>query len=232
MRSVAIRAGLAVATAAPVLAGGSHVAAAAPGCPVAPSPAGEAVMVAMTKATRASHGAATLRRDDAIADAARRWSMRMARTGDFAHSTLSWTQGRSGGQNIAVAPTVQAAYRLMLGSRPHRRNLLTRAWRFIGVGVAVRCDGARFVTINLMAPPPIPPLTDGAVNRGASSWARPCCDDAPVPRTCTVCRHPERAKVDAAQARRAPFRVIAGQHGLAPSGVQRRWRSASGPSAS
>ena len=51
-----------------------------------------------------------------------------------------------------MAPSAAAAFRAMLASPGHRQNLLSRAWRYTGVGAAVRCDGMVFFTINLMAP--------------------------------------------------------------------------------
>jgi uncharacterized protein YkwD len=158
MRSVAPRAAAlaaAVAGAAVAVTVAPQGADSAPGCPVVPSPADEASIVAMTNSTRTSLDAARVRRDDHIADAARRWSVRMANTGAFVHSELGWARGRRAGENIAAASTARAAYRAMLDSPPHRRNILGRGWRFVGIGVAVRCDGMRYVTMNLMAPPSI-----------------------------------------------------------------------------
>lgn len=153
MRSLALRAALAAALAGLVVCTG---AAAAPGCQVAPSPADESRITAMTNATRAAQNLGKLRPDDYIGDAARAWSARMARTGIFEHSTLAWRRGRGAGENIAQAPSAVLAYRALLDSPPHRENILGRAWRFVGIG-AVRCDGTLFVTMNLMAAPGIRP---------------------------------------------------------------------------
>jgi uncharacterized protein YkwD len=157
MRSDVLRATLAAAagTAAVAVAGVPQAADSAPGCAVVPSPDDEAAVVSMTNATRRSRDRARLRRDDSIGDAARRWSVRMARTGALVHSELGWSRGRRAGENIAYAGTARDAYRAMLGSPPHRRNILGRAWRFVGIGVVRRCDGVRYVTMNLMAPPSI-----------------------------------------------------------------------------
>ena len=51
-----------------------------------------------------------------------------------------------------MAPSAAAAFQAMLQSPGHRANMLASAWRFTGVGAAIRCDGMVFFTINLMAP--------------------------------------------------------------------------------
>jgi hypothetical protein len=42
-----------------------------------------------------------------------------------------------------------------------------------------------------------------------------------MPRRCTVCRHEDRAHIDAALLSGAPFRDIAGRHGLSKSALER-----------
>jgi hypothetical protein len=42
-----------------------------------------------------------------------------------------------------------------------------------------------------------------------------------VPRTCTVCGHKERHKIDVALVQREPYRAIAAQHGLSKPALQR-----------
>ena len=44
-----------------------------------------------------------------------------------------------------------------------------------------------------------------------------------MPRTCTVCRHPERGAIDCALAALTPLRVIAGRYGLTRSAVGRHF---------
>jgi hypothetical protein len=44
-----------------------------------------------------------------------------------------------------------------------------------------------------------------------------------MPRTCTVCRHPERAEIDRELVARAPFRNIAARSGLATSSLVRHF---------
>ena len=156
MRSFALRTILAAAVVCPAAALAPTPAGAAPGCAVEPAPRAEASIIAMTNATRASKGRITLRRDDHIADAARSWSARMARSGIFEHSPLTWRRGRNAAENIAQASSAGAAYKALVDSPPHRENILERGWRFVGIG-AVRCDGTLFVAMNLMAAPGIRP---------------------------------------------------------------------------
>lgn len=146
---VALVAAFAAAAALP------SAAAAAPACPAALSPADEASLTAMINQTRAAQGLAKVKKDQVLITAGRRKSMAMARGAAFAHSTsgrLPWADGRAAGQNIAMAPSAVAAFQAMLQSPGHRANLLASAWRFTGIGAAMRCDGMVFFTINLMAP--------------------------------------------------------------------------------
>lgn len=155
MRSVALRAGIASGVAALALAVASGEAAAAPACPTALSPANEAALTAMINQARQAEGIARVKKDPVLRRAGRKKSISMARGGAFTHSSsgrLPWAEGRAAGQNIAMAPSAADALQAMLNSPGHRQNLLSRAWRYTGVGAAARCDGMVFFTINLMAP--------------------------------------------------------------------------------
>jgi uncharacterized protein YkwD len=103
----------------------------------------------MINGARASRALPQVRMHDAIRAAGRRWSVRMARPGEFRHTRLEWTRGRPGGENISVTPTARGSFVAQMNSPPHRRNLLTRAWRSSAWG-RPRCDGALLVTIKLM----------------------------------------------------------------------------------
>jgi uncharacterized protein YkwD len=154
MRLVAPRAAL-VAAAAGLAAALPSAAGAAPACPASLSPGEETTLTAMINRTRAASGLAKVKKDQVLWAAGRRKSMAMANGAAFAHSTsgrLPWADGRAAGQNIAMAPSAAAAFQAMLQSPGHRANLLASAWRFTGVGAALRCDGMVFFTINLMAP--------------------------------------------------------------------------------
>lgn len=158
MRSVVRRVGIVAAIAGLASALAPGTGAAAPACPASLAPADEASLAAMINQTRRAQGVAKVKRDDVLFAVGRRKSMAMARGARFAHSasgaSLPWAKGRAAGQNIAMAPTAEAAFQAMLDSPSHRENLLARAWRFAGVGAARDCSGTLFVTINLMAPAP------------------------------------------------------------------------------
>lgn len=154
MRSL-LRAGIVAALAALGLVLATGNAAAAPACPVALSPADEAALTAMINQTRAAQKVPKVKRDNGLLAAGRKKSLAMANGAAFAHSAsgrLPWAKGRAAGQNIAMAPSAAVAFQAMLQSPGHRRNLLERSWRLTGVGVAARCDGMLFFTINLVAP--------------------------------------------------------------------------------
>jgi uncharacterized protein YkwD len=158
LRLVALRAGAALGLVALahalVLALASGAAAAPPPCPTALSPENEAALTAMINQVRTAEGIARVKKDPVLRSAGRKKSMAMARGGAFAHSEsrLPWADGRPAGQNIAMAYSAGDAFQAMLDSPGHRQNLLSRSWRYTGVGAAARCDGMVFFTINLMAP--------------------------------------------------------------------------------
>jgi uncharacterized protein YkwD len=157
LRSVALRVAVVSGLAALAVGVASGEAAGAPACAPSVSPDDEAALTAMINQTRAAQRIPKVKSDRVLLSAGRKKSMAMANGGAFAHSagaSLPWAKGRAAGQNIAMAPTAAGAFQAMLASPGHRRNLLERSWRFTGVGVASRCDGMLFFTINLMAPPP------------------------------------------------------------------------------
>jgi uncharacterized protein YkwD len=128
---------------------------AAPACAPAVVPADEAALTAMIAAQRRGANAPKVVKDVTLLQAGRRKSLAMARGGAFAHEgSMTWSQGRAGAQNIAMAPTPGVAFRAMLASPPHRRNIMAKEWRFTGVGAARDCSGQVFYTVNFMAPAP------------------------------------------------------------------------------
>lgn len=81
-----------------------------------------------------------------------RWhSARLARGRYLAHTlSLPFESTRPAGQNLARASNARVAMRLMLLSAPHREVLLDRAYRYIGIGAMVDCQGQVTYTLNLM----------------------------------------------------------------------------------
>lgn len=156
-----------------VVAAACALAAPAPAARTAPtagSAALERAVLAEVNALRTSKGLAPLRWSPQLASAARAHSEAMARRGFFSHSSRDgaafWKRvqryyGSRGygywsvGENLLwSSPDVDAkgALRMWLNSPPHRKTLLTREWREIGLGAvhvasAPGTFGGREVTI-------------------------------------------------------------------------------------
>ena len=100
---------------------------------------------------RTANHVAALSWDEGLYAAARSWSQHMADAGALSHpSSLSgnfqppagWRQL---GQNVAEAPTLDAAMTALENSAPHRANLLNPGFTQIAVGV-VQQNGLYWVT--------------------------------------------------------------------------------------
>jgi uncharacterized protein YkwD len=138
--------------------------------PTAGSAALEQAVLAEVNALRSSKGLAPLRWSQPLASAARAHSAAMAQRGFFSHSSRDgsafWKRvqryyGSRGygywsvGENLLwSSPDVDAkgALRMWLASPPHRKTLLTKEWREIGLGAvhvpsAPGTYGGRPVTI-------------------------------------------------------------------------------------
>lgn len=154
MCRAALRAGVGALIAGLAAAVAPAAAGAAPACDrPAVVPADEAALTAMINQARRAQGMPRVARHAALRKAGRRKSLQMAGGGAFSHEgAMSWARGRAAGQNLAMAPDARTAFRAMLASPEHRKNLLARAWRFTGVGAARGCDGVVYFTVNLMAP--------------------------------------------------------------------------------
>jgi uncharacterized protein YkwD len=116
-------------------------------------------LLVQLNALRARHGLAPLRLSPRLSAAADRHSLEMARDGYFAHESANgsafWKRVQrfyptTGYRSWAVgenllwqSPELNApeAIKLWMASPPHRENLLSRAWREVGVG-AVRVESA------------------------------------------------------------------------------------------
>ena len=67
-----------------------------------PSPADETAIAGMINSARESKSLPRVRMQDEIRAAARRWSVRMATSGEFEHSRLGWAGDRPAGENISI----------------------------------------------------------------------------------------------------------------------------------
>ena len=102
----------------------------------------ESRLVATINALRSRHGLRGLERSPMLVRAARTHGRSMLAGGYFAHGDLQRRLSNLStvGENLAWSTSVPAAdgiLRLWLASPPHRRNLLSPAWRRVGTG-AVR----------------------------------------------------------------------------------------------
>lgn len=120
----------------------------------------ELPIVAELNRVRASHGLRPLRTAQPLRVAADAHAGSMARGGYFSHTSAdgtsfgtriaryykgagyrSWSAGENLLWSAGVELTAREAVRLWMGSPPHRKNILTAAWREIGIS-AVRAQGA------------------------------------------------------------------------------------------
>lgn len=111
---------------------------------VAPRPT-ELAIVRVMNSVRASNGVPALRVGQALTRAARAHSVDMARRGYFDHGPFVQRLRRFGvraryvGENLASGTqplSAAAIVQMWIASPPHRQNLLDRAFRRVGVGVA------------------------------------------------------------------------------------------------
>lgn len=128
------------------------LAAASAACPRA-EPAASQSLVREINAVRASAGLPALRVRRAIVSPARTHSAAMARSGRLWHDNLTgWAGSARAAQNVAAGDTGTRTLGAMLGSPPHRRALMDRRFREVGVGAVRGCDGTLMVTVNVMVP--------------------------------------------------------------------------------
>ena len=109
----------------------------------------EVGLVKMVNDARASGGLARLKTRAVLRVSARRHSQVMASSGNLEHQVrdgrLTWAPaGASAGENVALAGGAADAMKLMLGSPPHRENLMAATWRSRGVGAVTTCSGVFF----------------------------------------------------------------------------------------
>ena len=100
---------------------------------------------------RKAHGRKPLRATVCLTKkVAQPWAKHMASTGSFAHQDLTkvWETCPSltaVGENIAAGqPTAKAVMKAWMNSAGHRRNILNRKFRKIGLGLARDADGTPY----------------------------------------------------------------------------------------
>jgi uncharacterized protein YkwD len=85
---------------------------------------------------------------------AERHSQEMSRKGYIYHSSCLSCQFSSyswsvGGENVGVGSTMKSLHRAFMDSSAHRRNVLYRSYRYVGIGV-VESGGRKWVTVLFM----------------------------------------------------------------------------------
>jgi len=93
-------------------------------------------------------------KSESLARKAERHSQAMAQKGYIYHTRCltcvfdgySWSVG---GENVGVGATMKGLHEAFMDSAPHRRNILYRDYRYVGIG-AVRSGGRLWVTVLFM----------------------------------------------------------------------------------
>lgn len=93
---------------------------------------------------RAARGLAPLKLDPALRNVARKWSDAMLRSGNFTHGNWDHRiESAVGTRNLIAedlgltSPGVTGVVKAWMNSPPHRRNILLKDARRVGVGVAL-----------------------------------------------------------------------------------------------
>lgn len=93
---------------------------------------------------RAARGLAPLKLDPKLRNVARKWSDTMIRTGNFTHGSWDTRIYAAVGRRSIIAedlgltsPGVTGVVQAWMNSPPHRRNILLKNARRVGVGVAI-----------------------------------------------------------------------------------------------
>lgn len=122
-------------------------------------PVAESAMLDMLNRERVTQGLVALSVDERLRQAARDHSDEMIRERYFAHESPTYGSPfdrmlRAGarfgaaGENLAFAPNVETAHRGLMNSPDHRKNILTPAFRRIGIGVMRAGAWGRMFTQN------------------------------------------------------------------------------------
>ena len=123
----------------------------APALTVSPAKAYEDEVFRLVNVERSKAGLRPLLRSTCADGYARTWSQSMARTGTFAHQSLtpimSGCRARGAGENIGYGNVTPAQMMTMWMNSPgHRANVLRASFTHLGVGAAVTSTGRWYVT--------------------------------------------------------------------------------------
>ena len=117
-------------------------------------PAGGARLLDLANAERSARGLPLLSPRSDLADAAERWALALARSGELRHD------GAWGPQVVGVdTDGVDALHARWMASAEHRAIVLDPASGAAGAGVAVDAEGQWWGVTNFARPPALPPTT-------------------------------------------------------------------------
>lgn len=108
-------------------------------------------LLALTNDARAEHGRSALALNAKLSRYAQAHSRQMAEEGRLFHSEdlaavldgLDWSVG---GENVGVGSSLTDLQDAFLASKPHRRNILRKAYDHAAIGI-VKSDGNLWVTV-------------------------------------------------------------------------------------
>jgi uncharacterized protein YkwD len=108
-------------------------------------------MLHLLNGVRNRHGLPTFRVNRELSTEALRHSRRMAAAGDLFHTQDLYQAVRSydpscWGENVGMARYIKTVLRLWMHSSGHKANILRRAFRRVGIGVA-KSNGTVWVTV-------------------------------------------------------------------------------------
>jgi uncharacterized protein YkwD len=117
--------------------------------------AAEERLLSLVNQARTSRGIPRLSIAPGYTDVARRWSGVMASRAQMSHNPDMVSQvSRSGGsawravaENVAYGPNADTVFSMYMNSTGHRANILSRAYRWIGLGWAERANGVGYNTL-------------------------------------------------------------------------------------
>lgn len=99
----------------------------------------EASFVSSINASRRASHRPQLRRSYTLTVVARRWAQSMARSNRLAHNPRVTSQVRGWhylGENVGVGGSVPSLHSAFMHSAPHRANVVSSRYTYVGVGVA------------------------------------------------------------------------------------------------
>lgn len=108
-------------------------------------------MLSLTNEDRTEHGKPVLALNGKLSRIAKAHSRDMADAGDLFHTEdladkldgLDWSMG---GENVGVGSSLTDLQDAFMGSKPHRRNILRKAYDHAAIGI-VKSDGTLWVTV-------------------------------------------------------------------------------------